>query len=76
MEADRKVTVTQITTHYNTQCVKPLSGYDTAAEDLISLKKKSNSTLHYITFYLADAFIQSDLQSSAIQGHTTTEHTR
>ena len=29
--------------------------------------------LHYITFYLADAFIQSDIQSSAIQGHITTE---
>ena len=24
-------------------------------------------TLHYITFYLADAFIQSDVQSCAIQ---------
>ena len=32
----------------------------------------SDGTLHYITFYLADAFIQSDVQSSAIQGHTTT----
>ena len=30
--------------------------------------------VNYITFYLADAFIQSDVQSSAIQGHTTTEH--
>ena len=29
--------------------------------------------LHYIAFYLADAFIQSDVQSRAIQGHTTTE---
>ena len=30
----------------------------------------------YITFYLPDAFIQSDIQSSAIQGRTTTEHAR
>ena len=33
-------------------------------------------TLHYITFDLTDTFIQSDVQSSAIQGHTTTEHAR
>ena len=30
----------------------------------------------YVAFYLADAFIQSDVQSSANQGHTTTDHAR
>ena len=47
VEADRKMTVRQITMHYNsgtqksisehTECIKPLSGQATAAEDLISL---------------------------------------
>ena len=40
------------------------------------LRRPWRVALHYITFYLADAFIQSDEQSSAIQGHTTTEHAR
>ena len=31
-----------------------------------------NFSYRYITFHLADAFIQSDVQSGAIQGHTTT----
>ena len=34
------------------------------------------SIVPYITFYLADTFIQSNVQSSANQGHITTEHAR
>ena len=40
------------------------------------VKYMKQNTLHHITFYLADTFIQGEVQSSAIQGHTTIEHAR